>query len=142
MVVTEYNIIMHTGANVICELLKNNSMIQELWMSDNNIGDDGITAIAKALTNSRISQLWIDGCGISLTGARSIASLLSLNQSIRELVLTSNAITTEGARLILQSAVNNKACQAHIIIDDEYRSDSEVWTMMNSLQVRKWMTTN
>ena len=142
MVVTEYNIIIHTGAIVISKLLMNNSMIQELWMNHNNIGDDGITAIATALTNSRISKLWIIECGITLTGVKSIASLLSLNQSIRRLVLTVNVITTEGARLILQSAVNNKACQADLSINGEYRSDSEVRTMMNILRDRRRMTTN
>ena len=51
---TEYNIIMHTGAIVISKLLMNSSMIQELWMSDNNIGDDGITAIATAINSEEI----------------------------------------------------------------------------------------
>ena len=111
-------------------------------MSNNNISDDGITAIATALTNSKIRVLWIGKCGITLTGARSIASLLSLDQSIRELVLLDNEITTEGARLILQSAVNNKACQADISIDAEHCSDSEVRTMSNILSDRKRMTIN
>ena len=111
-------------------------------MSGNRIGDDGITAIAKALTNSRISQLWVDGCGITLTGARSIATLLSANHSIRKLVLTGNPITTEGAHLILQSAVNNKACQVNISIDREYERDSEVHTMRGILGDRRRMKTN
>ena len=110
-------------------------------MSDNPIGDDGITAIATALTNSRISQLWVDGCGIALTGAKSTATLLSANHSIRELWLHNNLITTEGTHLILQSAVNNKACQVDIHIDHEYRRDSEVQTMMNILGDRRRMKT-
>ena len=111
-------------------------------MSDNRIGDDGITAIATALTNSRISQLWVRGCGITLTGARSIATLLSANHSISMLVLHDNPITTEGAHLILQSAVNNKACQADISIDYEYARDSEVQPMMDILRNRSRMKTN
>ena len=111
-------------------------------MSGNTIGDDGITAIATALTNSRISRLWVHGCGITLIGARSIATLLLANHSIRELPLTDNPITTEGAHLILQSAVNNKACQVDISIDYEYRRDSEVQTMMNILEDRRRMETN
>ena len=111
-------------------------------MSHNTIGDDGITAIATALTNSRISQLWVMECGITLTGARSIATLLLANHSIRELILDDNPITTEGAHLILQSVVNNKACQVDISIDDEYWRDSEVQTMMNILEDRRRMKTN
>ena len=130
-----------TGATVISKLLMDNFIIQELGMSGNTITDDGITAIATALTNSTISQLWFRGCGITLTGARSIATLLLTNHSISTLVLDNNPITTEGAHLILQSAVNNKACQAHISIDYEYQRDSEGQRMMNIL-IRRRMKTN
>ena len=122
-----------------------NCTLQVLRVSANTIGDDGISVIVeqlKKVTHSRISELWIAECGITLTGARSIASLLSLNQSIKMLQLYNNIITTEGARLILQSAVNNKDCQADIVINNEYKSDSEVRTMMNILRDRRWMTTN
>ena len=138
-------VIITTGAILVSKLLTRNCTLQVLDVSDNTIGDDGISVIVDQLqkvTNSRISKLWIIRCGISLTGARSIASLLSLNQSIRKLVLTDNVITTEGARLILQSAVNNKACQADIHIDGEYWSDIEERTMMKNLRDRRRMTTN
>ena len=111
-------------------------------MSYNAIGDDGITAIATALTNSGISILWITGCGITLTGSRLLATLLSINQSIEVLLLRDNLITTEGARVILQSAVNNEACQADITIDDEYSRDGEVQTLMNIMEDRRKMKTN
>ena len=111
-------------------------MIQVLWMDDNAIGDDGITAIATALTNSRLRELWVDRCGITLTGVRSLATLLSVNQSIEHLWLNGNPITTEGACLLLQSAVNNEACQVDIKIDDEYKRDNEVQRMMNILENR------
>ena len=129
-----------TGATVISKLLMDNCMIQELRMSGNAITDDGITAIATALTNSKISQLGVMECGITLTGARSIATLLLTNHSISELVLYDNPITTEGAHLILQSAVNNKACQADICIDGEYCGDSEGQRMMNILEDRRRKT--
>ena len=132
-------VIITTGAIAVSKLLMRNCTLQVLRVSANSIGDDGISVIVEQLnkvTNSRISQLWIAECGITLTGARSIASLLSLNKSIKMLELHNNVITTEGARLILQSAVNNEAGQAHIVIDDRYNSDSEVRTMMNILRNR------
>ena len=49
-----------------------------------------------------------------------------------------NAIGVEGARVILQSSVNNKACQADIEIDNEYSSDSEVQTLMSIMEDRRW----
>ena len=53
-----------------------------------------------------------------------------------------NAIGDEGAHIILQSAVNNEACQADINIDNEYIRDSEVQTLMNIMRDRRRMKTN
>ena len=44
-------------------------------MYGNSFGDDGIAAIATALTNSSISTVWVTGCDITLAGARSLATL-------------------------------------------------------------------
>ena len=141
MVVTYDIIVYTTGATAISKLLKDNHVIQELDITNNNIGDDGITAIAMALTNSTIRELWVEDCGITLTGARSIATLLSLNHSIRTLRLRNNPITTEGAHVILQSALNNEASQVDIWFDKEYR-DSEVRGMENILDNRRRIKTN
>ena len=48
-----------------------------------------------------------------------------------------NAIGVEGARVILQSAVNSEACRADIRIDDEYSRDSEVQTLMDIMRDRR-----
>ena len=100
-----------------------NFIIKELWINDNSIGDDGITSIATALTNSRLRVLGAHQCGITLTGARSVATLLLVNESLKILYLQDNPLTTEGAHLILQSAVNNKVCLVDIHVGYEYRSE-------------------
>ena len=79
----------------------NNCTMEIFGIRNNDIGNDGIIAIATALTECRISELSVYGCSITLTGARSIAKLLSVNQSVRELRLSGNPITTEGVHLIL-----------------------------------------
>ena len=111
-------------------------MIQKLSMDDNNVGDNGITAITTALTNSTIRMLWVSDCSITQTGARSIATLLSVNHSIRNLWLYDNPITTEAAHAILQSAVNNEASQVDIAIDYKY-TDSKVQRMKDILGNRR-----
>ena len=124
-----------TGAISISEMMKVNHSLQRLWMGGNNIGDDGITAIAGALGNCRIYELLVPHCGITLTGARSLAEALSSNHTIRELALQSNPITVEGALLIVKSAVHNTVCQ-DVEIDDKYKND-EVKEMMNILDDRR-----
>ena len=122
----------NTGA---IKMMMVNHLLQEFYMSHNNIGDDGIIAIAGELGNCRINILDVQHCGITLTGARLLAETLASNQTIRVLWLMDNPITVEGALLIVKSAVYNMVCQC-VWIDDEYKSD-EVKKMMNVLEDRR-----
>ena len=71
------------------------------------------------------------------TGATVISKLLMNNCVIQELWMEGNAIGIAGVRVVLQSAVNNEACQADIYIEDEYNQDSEVHTLVNNMRDRR-----
>jgi len=131
-----YCLLITTGARCIGELLQVNNVLQVLWMGLNNIGDDGISVIAGTLGKSRIRELSVRRCGITDTGAKQLATGLSLNSSITVLYVHVNPITMEGTRLILQSAVNNKVCTL-VSIDVQYKADSEVRKMINILETRQ-----
>jgi len=117
-----------TGAISISQALMFNQTLLELNIGDNNIGDDGITAIAGSLSNSstNITILYVFGCGITFTGVQSLAAAISTNQNIKKLGLWNNPITVDGARLIMESTMKNGVC----MIDDEYEGDDEVKKMM------------
>ena len=93
-----------TGAISISQALMVNQTLLWLQMYGNQIGDDGITAIAGSLSNSNITLLNVMRCGISVVGAR----------------------------LIMKSAVDSAVCK-HVIIDHEYYDDDEVKRMMSIL---------
>ena len=124
-----------TGAISISKMMMVNHLLQWLYMGHNNIGDDGITAIAGALGNCRLKILGVQHCGITLTGARSFADTLPSNHTIRVLWLQGNPITVEGALLIVKSAVHNTVCE-YVAIDDKYKND-DVEKMMNILEDRR-----
>ena len=96
-----------TGAISISQALMVNQTLLELQMYDNQIGYDGITAIAGSLSNSSITLLNVWGCGISVVGAR----------------------------LIMKSAVDSAVCK-DVIIDSEYYDDDEVKRMRSILDDR------
>ena len=123
-----------TGAISISKMMMVNHSLQQLYMWINNIGDDGISAIAGALGNCKINTLNVEECGITLAGARSLATALLSNHTIRELLLRGNPITVEGALLIVKSAVDNTVCQ-RVSIDYKYKND-EIKKMMNILEDR------
>ena len=136
-----YCLLITTGARCIGELLQVNDTLEVLLMGQNNICDDGITVIAAALGKSRIWMLRVYKCGITVTGAKELATGLSVNQSIKELSINNNSITVEGAHLILQSAVNNRVCE-EVVIDYEYKEDNEVRKMINILETRQKVHTD
>ena len=136
-----YCLLITTGARCIGELLQENTVLEVLLMGWDNIGDDGITIIAGVLGKSRIKELHVQKCGITVTGAKELATGLSLNSSITVLGVQINPITVEGARLILQSAVNNRVCEG-VVIDGEYKKDNEVQKMMNILETRQKVDTD
>ena len=120
-----------TGAISISEMMMVNHSLQRLYMQKNNIGDNGISAIVKALGNCKINELDVNRCKITLHGATMLAAALSSNHTIRKLWLLGNAITVEGALVIVKSAVDNTVCQ-YVGIDNEYKND-EVKKMINIL---------
>ena len=102
-------------------------------MRGNQIGDDGITAIAGSLSNSSIILLSVEECSISDVGVRSLAVAF---QNIRELELSYNPITIDGARMIMKSAVENGVCE-YVGIDNKYKDDKEVKKMTTILDDRR-----
>ena len=124
-----------TGAISISQALMVNQTLLELYMRDNHIGDDGIIAIASSLSNSSITLLDVNECGISVVGVRSLAEAISSNQNIRVLLLMFNPITVDGARLIMKAAVDNAVCK-YVAINSKYHDDDEVKRMRNILDDR------
>ena len=125
-----------TGAISISQALMVNQTLLELHMRGNQIGDDGIIAIASSLSNSSITLLDVNGCGISVVGVRSLAEAISSNHNIRKLWLLYNPITVDGARLIMKAAVDNAVCE-YVWIDIEYYDDDEIKRMRNILDDRR-----
>ena len=125
-----------SGAISISQALMVNQTLRELHIWGNDIKDEGITAIAGSLSNSSITVLHVERCGITFTGVRSLAAALSTNQNIGILGLDGNPITVDGARLIMKSAVDNGVCEI-VGIDNEYLKDDQVKEMMTILYDRR-----
>ena len=121
-----------TGAISISNMMMVNHSLQELNVSENDIGNDGIYAIARGLGNCKINELYVMECGITVTGARILAASLSSHPTIRLLSLCDNLITEEGAQQILEAAVNNTVTVHVSIGDDEYMNDKveDIFTIL------------
>ena len=117
-------------------MIKINHTLQLLNISGNPIGDEGIAVIATNLNYSMISKLYVQRCNITVTGAKALAECLVTNHNIKSLDVFGNAITVNGAIVILGAAVANEVCE-EVWIDNEYKSDDKVKEMMCILKERK-----
>ena len=131
-----YTVIITTGAISISEIFKTNHTLQVLHISGNPIGDEGIEAIARTLNNAMISELYIWECSITGAGAKALVTGLIHNHTIKLLGVEENDITPDGAIAILEVAVANGVCQ-EVIIDEQYKGNSNVEKMMKVLEERK-----
>ena len=62
-------VIVTTGASCLGELLKVNNSLQELDMTYNDIGDDGMSSVADGLQyNKTLTMLSVRCCGLSVKG--------------------------------------------------------------------------
>ena len=113
-----------------------NQTLLELNIKNNNISDKGITAIAGSLNSCGIVILNVKNCGITFTGAESLATALSTNQYIKQLYLKVNKIKVNGACLIMESAVDNGICEC-VVINKRYKNNAKVKKMMTILDDRK-----
>ncbi|XP_065906719.1 uncharacterized protein [Dysidea avara] len=128
-----------TGAICISEVFMRKPSLQHLDMSFNlDVGNEGITAIAEALSNSQISYLYVNRCGFTLTGTRSlaVAAGLLVNNSVEEMYLWGNSITVGRARLILKAAMDNGVCY-FVDIDEEHKYDDKAKKIVNILDQRR-----
>ena len=128
---------MIAGAAYIAKLVRTKPSLSVLTLGKNNLGDDGIAAIAKPLGKSTIDSLEFDECGITVLGAKVLAKSLLINKSITRLDMLNNPITLQGAHMILQSAVGNGICSFVLIDKLIYTDDDEARLMIETLQVRE-----
>lgn len=130
-----------TGAIHISQALMVKRTLWKLNVTDNNFGDEGVIAIAKALVNSDICLLYVCKCGITLNGAETLAQVLPTYHNIEELWLYGNAITVNGARLIMRSAIYDTKCEA-VWVNPIYENDNDVEKLINVLDKRVIATTH
>ncbi|XP_065888183.1 uncharacterized protein [Dysidea avara] len=134
------------GASSVDRFLKNCNL-QVLDIGKNSIRDDRISVMVDGLEhNKTLTELNVSECGISAKGARCIGELLS-NCSVQVVCMKRNNISDdgitviagalEGARLILQSTVDNRVCEKLTVSYDYYKNDNEVRKMLAILQTRR-----
>uniref|UniRef100_A0A7S2X6J7 Uncharacterized protein n=1 Tax=Lotharella oceanica TaxID=641309 RepID=A0A7S2X6J7_9EUKA len=104
------NCITDDGAVLLSEALKHNHTIKKLWMYDNLIGNTGAKAIASMLRINRVlKQVMLRGNQIGDKAAKEFASALKLNSSLVALGLNNNNVSNIGALELIEALKTNQS---------------------------------
>ena len=103
------NNIHEEGVQHIAELLRNTSVVSELALSDNPIGEGGLKSLCEALsTNTTLKRLDLNECSLTLgdDNGHSLSQLLRKNTFLSYLSLSRNKVTN--CHQIAAGLSNNK----------------------------------
>ena len=104
------NSIGNSGAIHLSQALKANSSLTSLDLMDNSIGDSGASSLFQALTaNSSLTQLDLKDNSISGDGVSCLSQALTAFSSLTELDLSGNSIGDAGASCLSQALTGNSS---------------------------------
>ncbi|XP_058632592.1 NACHT, LRR and PYD domains-containing protein 12-like isoform X3 [Onychostoma macrolepis] len=92
----------YVGCADLSSALRSNSLLRELDLSWNNLGDAGLKLISDGLKDPRckLEKLTLSDCGVTDEGCAALSSALRSNSHLRELDLSENELGDAGLTLI------------------------------------------
>ncbi|XP_051874587.1 NACHT, LRR and PYD domains-containing protein 12-like [Pristis pectinata] len=108
----ERNDLTHKCCEALAFILSNNSMLRNLNLCDNHLGDKGICLLSTTLKQPqcRIQKLNLSNNNLSTGSWEELVSVLMTNQTLRELNVSNNRVGEAGLR-ILSTALKNSRCK-------------------------------
>jgi hypothetical protein len=96
------NEITSTGASILADGLRDNTTVEQLYLSNNYISDMGVNSLTKVLSNdnSTLKILDLSTNGITDVGAQHLAEMLKYNATLTLLALSGNKLSDRGVQLL------------------------------------------
>ncbi|CAF0885290.1 unnamed protein product [Rotaria sordida] len=118
------------GASILASSLINNSKLKSLDLSFNQICDNGVYSLSQALLsnqNSSLQILYLSKNNISNKGLKYLSEMLKTNHTLKELWLSNNEIGDEGIKeLAYVLAYHNKTLKVLSISMNIFITDSSI----------------
>ncbi|XP_075784914.1 NACHT, LRR and PYD domains-containing protein 3-like [Pelodiscus sinensis] len=115
--------------------LRTNQSLTELDLSGNKLGDSGIKLLCEGLKHPRckLRKLVVWDCRLTDACCGDLSSLLSSNQSLRELNLSGNNLTDSGVKLLCEGLRHPK-CKLEKLDLSESHIDDTTATELDTVQ--------
>jgi Ran GTPase-activating protein (RanGAP) involved in mRNA processing and transport len=134
-------LISNDGAKSLAEALgRKDNLMKELDLRENQIGDDGVAALAQALTIKQgLLTLDLRENQIGNKGAQSIANALSNQCTLTDLNLSDNQIGNDGARSLAHSLALNSHLK-RLLLYANLIGDSGAESFLRSMEFNDSLT--
>ena len=103
--------------------------LTELNLKNQTLGSIGACVLAEFLNQTQLQALYISCCGIGEEGIVALASALSTNKTIKHLAIGANRISTSGQKALIKSFAKNTSLHT---LDIQSGTDSQSRAMMAS----------
>ncbi|XP_002929526.3 ribonuclease inhibitor isoform X2 [Ailuropoda melanoleuca] len=119
-------------------MLTRNTCLVELQLSNNKLGDCGVQQLCQGLSQpgAALQVLWLGDCDVANSGCASLASVLLVNRSLRELDLSNNCMGEEGILRLMESVEQPGCVLEQLVLYDIYWSE-EMDNSLRALEGRK-----
>jgi len=122
-----------------------NNTLQQLFLSQNKLGDEGTKVLAVALsdnTNLKLKQLCLRDNGITDKGVQYLADMLESNSTLTHLWLSSNKIGEQGLQRLADALFKNKNNTLQLLWLERniFPSDSCVNILLRMLESNQSLT--
>ncbi|XP_044115818.1 ribonuclease inhibitor isoform X2 [Neovison vison] len=107
------------------EVLAQNKGLTVLQLSNNKLGDAGVRDLCQGLRQpgAVLRDLGLGDCDVADEGCASLASLLLVNHSLRELDLSNNCMSEQGVRWLMESVEQPGCTLEQLVLYDIYWSE-------------------
>ena len=130
------NDIHEEGASHVADILNSTSIVSELWLYSNPIGDKGLQTIFNALKqNKTLKCLDINRCGVTDTGIASLADALKSNNTLETLYISGNDEITDKGLTCLTKVLSSSSALVRLVIPKHLAVD-EVRKTINEARQR------
>lgn len=109
-----------------------------MWLSDNDLHDDGLIILVPALTKlAKLKILALNNNQISDEGAKELAKPLQSFESLQKLYLYDNMIGDCGIIAILKSLNMIAANLTNLVFNSNFIEETGVYRLMNALNTSR-----
>ncbi|XP_038620252.1 ribonuclease inhibitor [Tachyglossus aculeatus] len=108
----EYCELSPASCESLAAVLRTGPALEELTVSNNELGEDGVRALCRGLLDPRcnLHTLKLEGCGVTGACCRELSGVVQHKESLRDLCLGENKLGDAGAAQLCQ-AVLSPSCQ-------------------------------